>query len=248
MADNKNYTHVFFDLYGTLLDIATDEESDATWEVLRKFLAENGAEYEDVKELKIFWDKAESKLINAQGFNKEESEYDIAKLYKEASANKGIQSDDKLAAEAARVFRDASRKFMNLYPGTVEMLRKVKDSGRQIVLLSNAQTLFTVPEIEAVGLDKEFEHIFISSEFGWKKPSAKFYDYAAEKLGCDKNSVLMVGNDPVCDIDGAKNAGIDAFYFLTGVSPQNSPEVHPDAVVSCAGADYDELLKYLQID
>ena len=105
-----------------------------------------------------------------------------------------------------------------------------------------------VPEIEAVGLDKEFEHIFISSEFGWKKPSAKFYDYAAEKLGCDKNSVLMVGNDPVCDIDGAKNAGIDAFYFLTGVSPQNSPEVHPDAVVSCAGADYDELLKYLQID
>lgn len=53
MADNKNYTHVFFDLYGTLLDIATDEESDATWEVLRKFLAENGAEYEDVKELKI---------------------------------------------------------------------------------------------------------------------------------------------------------------------------------------------------
>ena len=161
MADNKNYTHVFFDLYGTLLDIATDEESDATWEVLRKFLAENGAEYEDVKELKIFWDKAESKLINAQGFNKEESEYDIAKLYKEAFANKGIQSDDKLAAEAARVFRDASRKFMNLYPGTVEMLRKVKDSGRQIVLLSNAQTLFTVPEIEAVGLDKEFEHIFI---------------------------------------------------------------------------------------
>ena len=32
MADNKNYTHVFFDLYGTLLDIATDEEK----QILRK--------------------------------------------------------------------------------------------------------------------------------------------------------------------------------------------------------------------
>ena len=40
-----HYTTVFFDLYGTLIDIHTEEDSDAAWSALRAALYQNGADY-----------------------------------------------------------------------------------------------------------------------------------------------------------------------------------------------------------
>ena len=47
---------------------------------------------------------------------------------------------------------------------------------KRIYLLSNAQTDFTRPEIEMLGLTKYFDGIFISSEQGCKKPSKIFFE------------------------------------------------------------------------
>ena len=45
-ARNPRYEVVFFDLYGTLIDIRTDEQSEAAWQALYDCVTELGAQYE----------------------------------------------------------------------------------------------------------------------------------------------------------------------------------------------------------
>jgi putative hydrolase of the HAD superfamily len=54
------------------------------------------------------------------------------------------------------------------------------------------------------------EHVFVSSRLGFRKPSADFFRAVASQLGIDRERLLMVGDDPVNDYDGARNAGWNA--------------------------------------
>ena len=59
-------------------------------------------------------------------------------------------------------------KKMSLFPGVPEMLQRLKDAGKKVFLLSNAQALFTAPEISLLGLTKYFDGILLSSDAGVK--------------------------------------------------------------------------------
>ena len=45
-AHNPRYEVVFFDLYGTLIDIRTDEQSETAWQALYDCVCELGADYD----------------------------------------------------------------------------------------------------------------------------------------------------------------------------------------------------------
>ena len=67
--------------------------------------------------------------------------------------------------------------------------------------------------------------IFVGSivaAFGWKWG---FFGAALEASGQDPADCLMIGNDPVCDVEGAIRAGMDAFYIHSNLSPRPRPEL-----------------------
>ena len=74
-------------------------------------------------------------------------------------------------------------------------------------LLSNAQRLFTLPELEQLGLLPCFDDIFLSSDRGCKKPGPAFFHVPLARYALAPSDCLMVGNDPVCDVSGAAAAG-----------------------------------------
>jgi len=53
----------------------------------------------------------------------------------------------------------------------------------------------------------------ISSEIGWRKPAAQFYDVVGHVFHLSPQQVLMVGDDPVNDYEGARKAGLQAVLF-----------------------------------
>ena len=67
-------------------------------------------------------------------------------------------------------------KKMSLFPGVPEMLQRLKDAGKKVFLLSNAQALFTAPEIPLLGLTKYFDGILLSSDDRVKKPDPAFFE------------------------------------------------------------------------
>ena len=117
-------------------------------------------------------------------------------------------------------FRALSTEYIRLYDGTREMLMRLRESGKKIYLLSNAQRIFTEYEMNALGITKYFDKIYISSDCGCKKPDLSFFEKLISECGVDKRRAVMVGNDGICDILGAKRAGLAALYVRSNISPE----------------------------
>ena len=115
-------------------------------------------------------------------------------------------------------------KELSLFPGVPELLQRLKDAGKKVFLLSNAQALFTAPEISLLGLTKYFDGILLSSDAGVKKPDPAFYEMLLKQYHLDPAECLMTGNDDIADCHGAASAGIASRYVATRQSPKiNDP-------------------------
>lgn len=242
----RRYDMVMFDLYGTLVDIRTDEESEEAWEELRRFLDDAGAHYDNATQLRDRFMGARA-LATAVPANRDPEwfEPDLLPVYRAMFSLRGMRAGERLSREAAWVFRRASTRLIWLYPGALDMLAALKDAGLRVVLVSNAQSCYTRPELELLGLDKALDRIMISSEEGVKKPGAEFFRRALEREGVEPERAVMVGNDEQCDILGARSAGVDGIYLRTGISPYSDPMESKKAVLSLKGADYEGLVSYL---
>ncbi len=232
----KQYKAYIFDLYGTLVDIRTNEDEPRLWQQLARFYSYNGANYfadeirgmykefcseEERILLEKLSDKSRDKL--AIDINAKDIEIDITQVFRKLYLAKGVTPTDELIASTAQLFRTCSTKFIKLYAGTKEMLQALRANGCQVYLLSNAQAAFTLGELKALGIYECFDEIYISSEVGFKKPSAIFFNRLLSEQSLLASDCLMIGNDLSCDIAGAMAVGMDSFYIHTAISPKESP-------------------------
>lgn len=89
-------------------------------------------------------------------------------------------------------------------------------SNYQLVLASNAEDS-SIQDISIalglVNLDSFFHQIFTCNELSAKKPDPLFYCNLVQKLNQPVEKVVMVGDDYIKDIVGAKLAGWKAIWF-----------------------------------
>ena len=120
------------------------------------------------------------------------------------------------------IFRTESREYVRVYEGVYEMLDELHAMGTKVWLLSNAQSIFTMPELESLDLVRYFDGITISSDAGFKKPDAAFARYLFEKFpeaGIVPDECLMVGNEYGSDGRVAENAGMNFLYVVSNLTP-----------------------------
>jgi putative hydrolase of the HAD superfamily len=67
------------------------------------------------------------------------------------------------------------------------------------------------------------QHLVISSEVGWRKPSPRFFAALVERTGLAPQQIALVGDDWDNDYEGARAAGLHAIYLDTRGQ-------HPEAV------------------
>lgn len=208
------YQNYIFDLYGTLIDIRTDEEKKELWDMMAHCYAENGAVYTP-RELK----KAYVKLCKAEENDlKKRKEYcypeiKIDRIFLKLFTEKGVCPAEQAVTDIAITFRTLSRDYIRLYPGVCQMLQELKQSGRNVFLLSNAQRLFTMPEIQQMDLEGYFDDIFISSDYGIKKPEKEYMELLLQKHHLQVKDCMMIGNEVKSDIAIADLCGMDSLYF-----------------------------------
>ena len=220
----KNYV---FDLYGTLVDIRTNEDKSFLWKKMSEFYGFYEAHYTPSELKKAFHqcirdeeNKLYDKMKNRDGIkDKSDVEIQIENVFMKLFEQKGVKADKPLAVHAGQMFRVISMKFENVYDGVFDFLESLKKAGKKIYLLSNAQYIFTGYEINALGLTPYFDGVVISSNEGCKKPSAEFYNTIIKRYNLKKEETIMIGNDQYADIQGAKNAGLSALYIHTEISP-----------------------------
>ena len=163
----KQYHAYLFDLYGTLVDIHTDEGKAAFWAAVAADYTAHNAAYRAAG-LRAEYRRlcaAETARLQAQ-YPDAEVEIDLLSVFRALYAVKAVNPDDALLADTAWRFRRASTTHLRCYAGAGELLDVLRAAGCTVILLSNAQSCFTRPELEQLGLASRFDRIFISSELG----------------------------------------------------------------------------------
>lgn len=222
------YKNYIFDLYGTLVDIHTEEDSELLWEKMTFLYGFYGAVYTP-EELKTDF----RELVAGKEADTHEAfpEIRIEEVFEALYAKKGVTADRELAVHTGQFFRILSMEYVKCYDGAKELLKGLRDAGGKVYLLSNAQGIFTEYELRLLGLTPYFDDIFISSEYGVKKPDPKFFELLMQKHGLNPEESIMIGNDMRCDISGAKKVGLSTFYLHSNISPELKSEPVADYIL-----------------
>lgn len=94
-------------------------------------------------------------------------------------------------------------------PDAKTVLETVQQNYRCIVLSNFDARLRRI--LDDLGILNDFESVILSCEVGASKPDAIIFEEAARTLSLDPNAILHVGDDPVCDWNGATAAGFGVF-------------------------------------
>ncbi len=238
------YTDLIFDLYGTLVDIHTEEDA-TVWEKTALYFGYYGASYSG-PELESRFHAILSQRSAQAGQSYEcfpdiPVEQVMAQLFQE----KGVSQDaDSLGFHASQLFRILSTEYLRLYPHVLEVLAALRSRGCRLWLLSNAQRAFTAYELKSLGLDSAFDGIYISSDYGCRKPDARFFQALLQAQNLTPAQCLMIGNDRQTDIAGAAAAGMDTLYLHTPLTPADQA-ADPEDPWEFEGDDWQALLPLL---
>jgi putative hydrolase of the HAD superfamily len=219
------YKNYIFDLYGTLVDIRTDERRRELWVKAAMYYTENGAPYE-AGELR----REYLRLCREEQARHRDPLYEIElrKVFRALYAAKGVMPDRRRVEETAVFFRLFSLRKLQRYPWVEPVFAALRERGARLFLLSNAQACFTVPELRALGLLDAFDGIVISSDAHIKKPSPKIMRKLLARYGLNVGESLMIGNEQGCDVAVAHAVGMDALYLQTGTSGAYEPALRAE--------------------
>ena len=221
------YKNYIFDLYGTLIDINTDEWCDDLWKKMAILYGYKGAHY-TYDELNSEYGRLVE--LEKAAVRKRHPEYNVVdikieKVFKKLFTQKGVKVTKAQVAFVAEAFRCYSTKYIKLYDGVIDLLDTLKAKGKKIYLLSNAQSYFTENELNMLGLTEYFDGICISSDEECSKPDSCYYKTLFDRYGLEKSESIMIGNDYVSDIGGAAHFGIDSLYIHQSISPDIEGEL-----------------------
>ncbi|MBQ8354454.1 MAG: HAD family hydrolase [Oscillospiraceae bacterium] len=234
------YTDLVFDLYGTLVDIHT-EEDDRVWEKTAFYFGFYGAHYTG-PELKAAFQSA-MRAREARAGQSYECFPDLP--FEETMADlfraKGVtENADALGINAAQLFRISSLDYIRLYPHALEALAKLRKAGYRLWLLSNAQAIFTAYELRLLGLGEQLDGIYLSSNYKCRKPDLRFYQALIDERHLDVSKTMMIGNDRQTDIAGAKAAGMATLYMHTDLTPRDQAEADKTKAIGITdGREYE---------
>lgn len=222
MCDNEamdmKYDNYIFDLYGTLIDLDSDEKAAFTWKKFIRWLDKRGIRHPDyIIMRREFFEMdlaAREKITSTMGIK--HPEIDVIPIYKEQFARYGNSDlSDEFVEELSYAFREASISEIGVFDGVMEYLEALKKAGKKIFILSNAQRSYTWPEVVRFGFDKIMDDVLISSDDYYMKPEVKCFERLFSKHNLDKSRSVMIGDSFASDIQGAINFGI-SYIHLTG--------------------------------
>lgn len=230
-------TNYIFDLYGTLVDIHTNESKTSLWKNMAQIFSMAGAPY-TAAELKKRYRELEKEelsqklLLTRNAFGDDDIagkdiEIQLENVFYRLLADRGIRADERELSRIGITFRGLSLGYIRLYEGVPGLLHQIHESGNRAYLLSNAQRLFTEPEMRMLEIYDSFDGILYSSDAGIKKPSVHFYELLFQKYGLKKEESVMIGNEHEADILGAERYGIRSMYIFTaqsGKEPKDLPK------------------------
>jgi len=212
------YNTILFDLDGTLTDPGLGITNSAAYA-----LKKHGIEVTDRTVLYPFIGPP---LLDSfqrfYGFSEEQSEQAVAD-YREYFREKGLFENE-------------------VYSGVEELLQRLKESGKRLIIATSKPEEFAVKILKHFGLASYFDYIVGATMDSSRSKKGDVIAYALEVCGItDKTDVVMVG-DREHDVLGAKENGLDSVGVLYGYGSREELE---KAGATCVAETVEDILRFV---
>jgi len=220
---------LLFDLYGTVVDIETDEGMEEIYRGIAHYLTYRGIDLHRWEVRDRYY-----RIMKKQkdGSPEEYPEIDVLAIWNALLLQEGVKEPaarQELSLILAHLYRAISRKRLQLYPGVKEVLDALRSAYR-MAILSDAQPCFALPEMRAVGLEGYFDPVVISVDCGFRKPDRRIFGRALEAMNLGPEEVIFVGNDMYRDIYGASRLGIRTIFVDSNQGDKTHEKAKPDYI------------------
>lgn len=225
---------IIFDINGTLIDIHTDEASEDIYRAISHYLTYQGIYLHRWEVRDKYYEIIDHQR---QGSAQEHFEFDAVEAWREFmklnATGSTLLTPEKLnqiPLFLAEAYRGISRHRLQLYPDVKAVLEELQGRFR-LAALSDAQSAWALPEMQAVGIQSFFNPIILSSDYGFRKPDRRLFEAVLSALEMEPENVLFVGNDMYRDIFGARQLGIKTVFFSSNQGKQQMNGVSPDYII-----------------
>ncbi len=218
---------ILFDLYGTLIDIETNESLEEIYRGIAHYLTYHGVHRHRWEVRDRYYQIMKQRKETSR---EEYPEIDVEAIWNVFLETEGVKAAAtrlELAKILAQFYRGISRTRLQLYPEVKRVLDALR-ATYALGIISDAQPCFALPEIQAVGLDGYFDPIIISAQYGFRKPDQRLTEKALDMMKLTPEEVIYVGNDMFRDIYGAKRLGIKTIFVDSNQGAKSYENVTPD--------------------
>ena len=121
-------------------------------------------------------------------------------VFDEVLLSQGISPGRELVDELVAVYR-THRPRINLLPDARELIRRVKNSGRRIALISDGPAVSQRAKLRAVGLESCFDSIVLTGDYSdaFRKPGRPAFEWVRHFLNADPREMIYVADNPLKD-------------------------------------------------
>lgn len=203
------YSTIFFDLDHTLWDYETNAR-ETLYELYQHYhLQQRGIDafaqfHETFREVN-------AQLWHLYDHGKITSEVIREERFKKILQPFGITDDD-LNRKLSEDYLAECPKKGNLIPHAIETLEYLAGRYALTVITNGFEDVQRV-KISSSGIGSYFDHIITSQRAGHKKPAPEIFHFALALHEATADNTVMIGDNVLTDIAGAKNASIDSVLF-----------------------------------
>ena len=193
---------VIFDLDQTLLDRVKSLQDFLSWQcegMLRPYVEDQAAFISRFVELDangtVWKDKVYSSLI---------AEFHI---------------ESWSSSELLAVYESCFCAFCVPMPGVIDALEDISTRFK-LGMISNGMSPFQERNFRSLGVASLFGSVIVSAAVNLRKPDSAIFHLACSELSVRPDEAFYVGDNPVADIEGARDAGLRTIFIPSAAHPQ----------------------------
>jgi YjjG family noncanonical pyrimidine nucleotidase len=203
------YKCVFFDLDHTLWDYETNSRETLD-DIYRLHKLDKRGIYSHehfyicFREVNIhLWNLYDRGLIDSHTIRKERFKkvLEFFKAYEE-----------KLSSDLSNDYLTICPAKINLLPNAIDTLNYLRGKYR-LTVITNGFEEIQQTKLTAGNLSHFFDHIITSQRAGCRKPASGIFEFALKSNSIDPRQAIMVGDNLINDIQGARSVSIDTVFF-----------------------------------
>lgn len=205
----SDYKCIFFDLDHTLWDYETN--SRITLEELYEQHNLHAKGVTSFNDFLIQFKEVNAKLWYLYDRGLIDSEVIRAERFKQILEPFHIH-DATLIGTLSKEYLHSCPKKNTLMPFAIEVLEYLVSKYSLTVVTNGFEEIQNL-KLASGDLHKYFKHIITSQKAGHKKPAREIFEFALSQNAARHHEAVMIGDNLVTDIGGARNASIDAIFF-----------------------------------